>query len=493
MRQTLPVLAGVLMVIMLVTIGGRTQAERRAMTSLAAPPSHAKNVLLIVWDTVRTGNLSLYGYNRPTTPNLERLSRRGVRFDMAFSTSSWTLPAHASLFTGRWPHEVGVDWKSPVRDDVPTLAEYLAAQGFDTAGFVANLDYCNRETGLARGFAHYEDFPLDAYDIFNRYTAFGSRIDVSDSACLLSGLLKRLTGRFYDVVPRSKEHVKNAPAVDRAFLAWLSGRQGRQRPFFAFLNFNDAHTPYEVPDRSVPGFGLRPTSAWDRLTLNRWNTIDKATFSYHDVRLAIDLYDDCIAYLDRRLDLLLQALQERGVLEDTLVIVASDHGEHLGDHILFFHGCSLYRQLVQVPLVIVNPGKVPAGRVISEPVGLRDIPATVVDLLDLGHDTPFPGRSLARFWSSDAGKAAAPLVDPLLMETGKPMLLTNQGREPVAKGPMSALVSGGMHYIRSGDGFEELYVLRTDPEERINLAGSPMAREILEGFRNRLATMLARR
>jgi len=386
-------------------------------------------------------------------------------------------------------HELGVDWKSPLRDDVPTLAVYLATQGYDTAGFVANLDYCNRQTGLARGFAHYEDYPIELYDVFTRYVAFGSRTDVLDAACVLGALIKRMTGRWYDLVPRSKEHVKNAETVDRAFLAWLSRRTGRRRPFFAFLNYNDAHTPYEVPDRSIPAFGLRPASSWDRLTLYRWNTLNKATFSYHDVRMAADVYDDCIAYLDRRLEILLQELKGRDVLDDTLVIVASDHGEHLGDHVLFFHGCSLYRQLVQVPLVIVDPRGGPAGRVVSEPVSLRDVPATVVDLLGVGRDAPFPGRSLARFWGPDHG-ADGPPAEPLLMETGKPILLTNEGREPAAKGPMKSIVAGGMHYIRTGDGLEELYALRSDPEELLNLAGSPMAREVLEGFRNRLAALL---
>ena len=132
---------------------------------------------------------------------------------------------------------------------------------------------------------------------------------------------------------------------------------------------------------------------------------------------------------------------------------------------LFFHGCSLYRQLVQVPLVIVDPKGVPAGRVVAEPVSLCEVPATVVDLLGLGRDAPFPGRSLARFWGPDQ-KADGPLPEPLLMETNKPMLLANQGREPAAKGPMQSLVARGMHYIRSADGLEELYALRSDPEER---------------------------
>ena len=137
--------------------------------------------------------------------------------------------------------------------------------------------------------------------------------------------------------------------------------------------------------------------------------------------MATDVYDDCISYLDRRLGILLEELSRRGVLDDTLVIVTSDHGEHLGDHLLFFHGCSLYRQLVQVPLVIVDPKGVPADRVVAEPVSLRDVPATVVDLLGLGRDAPFPGRSLARFWRRP-DQAVAPPAEPLLMETGKPLL-----------------------------------------------------------------------
>jgi arylsulfatase A-like enzyme len=491
-RRTVPLLAWALLTIMVVTIGGRAWSEHRAATALPAAPAGARNMLMIVWDTVRAGNLSAYGYGRRTTPNLERLAGRGVRFDPAFSTSSWTLPAHASLFTGQWPHELGVDWNSPLRDDVPTLAGYLAARGYDTAGFAANLDYCTRESGLARGFAHYEDFPVELYEVFARYVALGNRLEISDWAGVLGRILEKCTGRSFErLIPRSREHAKNAAAVDGAFLGWLSRRQGRHRPFFAFLNYNDAHTPYEVPDRSIPAFGLRPTSARDRLVLFGWNAADKAKLEYHDVRMAIDVYDDSIAYLDHRLGILLQELGRRGVLDDTLVIVTADHGEHLGDHLLFFHGCSLYRQLVQVPLVIVDPKGVPANRVVAEPVSLRDVPATVVDLLSLGRDAPFPGRSLARFWDPHP-KGDRPLSEPLLMETGKLLVLTNQGREPAAKGPMKSLVAGGMHYIRSADGLEELYALRSDPEEQLNTAGSPMARGILQGFRDHLAAMLRR-
>ena len=454
-------------------------------------PAGARNVLLIVWDTVRASNLSLYGYGRPTTPNLKDLAARGVRFDLAFSTSSWTLPSHAGMFTGRWPHELGVGWKSPLRDDVPTLAEYLSSHGYDTAGFAANLDYCSRETGLGRGMMHYEDFPIDIYDVFSRYVALGHRIEVSSWAFLMDGLVERCFGHWYDMVPRSREHVKNAAAVDRAFLGWLGRRHEQGRPFFAFLNYNDAHSPYEVPDRSTPGFGLRPASSLDRQALVLWNSLDKARLSYHDVRMAADVYDDCIAHLDRRLGALLQELSRRGVLDNTLVIVTSDHGEHLGDHLLFFHGCSLYRQLVQVPLVIVDNKATPSARVIAEPVSLCDLPATIVDLLGLGRDAPFPGRSLTRLWHRP-DRAVSPPAEPLLMETGKPELFANQGREPAAKGPMKSIVARGMHYIRTADGLEELYELSTDPEEKVNMAGLPAAQIILERFRNTLGLMKKR-
>src|SRR5262249_56980632 len=129
---------------------------------------------------------------------------------------------------------------------------------------------------------------------------------------------------------------------------------------------------------------------------------------------------------------------------------------------------------------------------VSEPVSLGEVPARVVDLLGLGRGAPFPGRSLARFWSPDR-PPARPLTEPLLMETGKPMLLTNQGREPAARGPMKAMVAGGMHYIRAGDGSEELYSLGADPEGRFNLAGASPTREILRRFRDRLAAILRKR
>jgi arylsulfatase A-like enzyme len=491
-RITAPLLAGVVLALALATSGVRVWSERRAVAALPPPPPAARNVLLIVWDTVRAQNLSLYGYSRPTTPNLERLAARGVRFRHAFATSPWTLPSHASLFTGRWPHELSAGWKTPLDDTHPTLAGRLGSLGYDTGGFVANLDFCSREAGLARGFVHYEDYPLGAWEVLTRYVGLSRWADPLSLAVVVEKLAWGGRGAARPRLPTSKEHAKGAVDVDRSFLNWLTWQRTRGRPFFAFLNYNDAHTPYEVPDDSPRGFGLRPASTHDRLVLNQWNLLDKMKLPYRDVLMANDLYDDSIAHLDRRLGALLDELGRRGVLDDTVVVVTSDHGEHLGDHLLFFHGCSLYRQVIEVPLVIVGAKGVPRGLLVDEPVSLRDLPATVLDLLGLGRGAAFPGRSLARFWNRSDGEDL-PTFEPLLMETDPPTLLTNQGREPAVKGPMKAMIAGGMHYIRLGDGTEELYALNPDPEELMNVAGVKDADEVLQGFRGALRSMLRQR
>jgi hypothetical protein len=127
----------------------------------ALPPPGSPNVLLIVLDTVRADHLSVYGYGRSTTPNLEILARGGVRFNRARAAAPWTLASHATMFTGLWPHELGSRWMHPMRGDVPTLAEHLGSSGYATAGFVGNTFYCAYDSGLDRGFTHYRDYPVN--------------------------------------------------------------------------------------------------------------------------------------------------------------------------------------------------------------------------------------------------------------------------------------------------------------------------------------------
>ena len=142
-------------------------------SSRPLPPPGSPNIVLIVLDTVAAGHLSLYGYERDTTPNLVKLAERAIRFDSAQAAAPWTLPSHATMFTGRWTHELSFGWSTPLDDTWPTLAEYLGTRGYATAGFVANNNLCARDSGLARGFTVYQDFSFPGLTAFTMSALVG--------------------------------------------------------------------------------------------------------------------------------------------------------------------------------------------------------------------------------------------------------------------------------------------------------------------------------
>jgi len=177
------------------------------------------------------------------------------------------------------------------------------------------------------------------------------------------------------------------------------------------------------------------------------------------------------------------------VLDQTVVIVTADHGEGLGEHNLFDHGESLYRTEVRVPLLVVSPLGGRSQKVVKDWVSLRDIPATVADLVSPATASPFPGRPLTRFWrETPAALAASAAGDAVLSELSAPNPSDpNQGRSPAHRGPLISLAAGGHVYIRNqGDGSEELFNEDEDPHELLNRARVDGMLPVLEGFRNRL-------
>ena len=158
--------------------------RRRSEDPRLGQTDRAPNILLIVLDTVRADHLRIYGYDRDTTPNLARLASRGVRFDRAHSAASWTLPSHATMLTGRWPHELSVGRLGWLDATYPTLAEFLRDRGYSTGGFVANQFFCGHESGLSRGFDTYRDFPVTPAEVFR--------------ASSLGWFLRERTGRLRD-------------------------------------------------------------------------------------------------------------------------------------------------------------------------------------------------------------------------------------------------------------------------------------------------------
>jgi arylsulfatase A-like enzyme len=478
-------------------------AEERALASLEPPPPGAPNILLIVLDTVRAQNLSLYGYSRETTPKLNRWAEGAVRFERALATAPSTDMSHASMFTGRLPRELygGTDRPRATPDDrIPTLAEVLSANGYATAGFVGNADFCSYETGLNRGFAHYEDFPVSPAELI-----YSSAIATKLAN---SRWLRRQLG-YGDILGRKK-----AAAVNQAFLRWLARHEPR-RPFFAFLNYYDAHRPYLPPSPFNAKF-RRGSAAEPFSAPGPRGSQGPAP---ERIRLAMAGYDGAVAYLDHEIGKLLDTLRDTGVLRNTIVILTSDHGEQFGEHRLTQHANSLYRQALHVPLVISFPGRVPGGKRVRDPVSLREIPATVTDLAQLESDG-LGGASLARFWKEgdrshgdgspvegwNLGGSHDDRLDDDHSHDGPPARrdpsdwsgsrghqdhviseLIVDSADPLAKGHRESLVMEGYHYIRSGNAREELYDFEGDPAEVRNLAGSPTAQPVLKRLRRVMA------
>jgi arylsulfatase A-like enzyme len=265
--------------------------------------------------------------------------------------------------------------------------------------------------------------------------------------------------------------------VNQGLLEWLEGRDPG-RPFFAFVNYFDAHHPYiPITEASSPFGGRAPSDPW----------IDyQKTYQPDEIDALRDAYDQCILDLDAEVGRLIGRLQERGHLENTVVIVTSDHGEHFGEHGLMGHACSLYTPLLHVPLIILYPSRVPAGEVFTQPVSLRDLPATIVDLVGLMHQDALPGHSLTGLWQAE--RHARKSWDPQAFSELYPsnMRSMNHARAPVFRGPMKSLVWRDYHYIRNGDGIEELYHLAADPHEENNLAASAGGKAVIERLRHSL-------
>lgn len=411
--------------------------QQSRLAALPAPVRASPNVLLIVLDTMRRDRMGIHGYWRDTTPNLDRWAKRGVAYENALANSSWTLPSHASMFTGRWCHEHGAAFLDPLDDKYPTLAEALAEEGYETAGFVANLWYCGRASGLARGFLAYND-RFRFHELLET-DSLVSRMFLNSQ--ILSPPAERITNDF---------------------LEWHENRDP-DRPYFAFLNYFDPHSPYHVQDESWDVFTELPEE--ERLRIRGQWILEHPRFTPDDpveAQLAVDTYDAAVRYMDFHVGRLLDALERRGDLRNTLVIVTSDHGEHFGERGLYLHGTSLYRPAIDVPLIVLPPEGRGRPERPAECVGLQDLPRTVLEFLGSGRAERFPGRSLLDLWDDDGGrKPLAPR--PVISQLGKSVRL--EGRLNT-QGDVFSVVAGGLQYIcYAASNFEEVFDF---PNDRLN-------------------------
>jgi len=407
---------------------GESYRERRMLASLG-PSAGGPNVLLVVMDTQRAENMSLYGYARPTTPSLERMAADAVVFEHAIASASWTLPSHATMMTGRYNVELQTGWTDALDDRFDTLAEALREQGYRTAGFVANTTFCNDLYGLDQGFARYRDESI---------TPGGAVRSTWIGRNFVQWIRRRLGD--HSVLDR-----RRAERINAELFGWLD-QSADDRPFFAFLNYFDSHGPYRAPEPLGLSYAARESRYWLRS--------DKSSeYSPEELQQLRDNYDGATTYVDHAFGALVSELERRGLLENTIVIVVGDHGEEFGEHGRLGHGANLYLPTLWVPLLIRFPSGAPRGLRVAAPVSPRDIPATVLELATGGRAPGrFPGTSLSRFWREGA---EPPAPDTILAE-----LEADQ-----------ALVIDRYHFIRRANGKVELYDHRADPRESVDLAG----------------------
>ncbi|MFQ5877197.1 MAG: sulfatase [Acidobacteriota bacterium] len=408
------------------------------------PDPRRPDLVLIVVDTLRADHLGAYGYDRPTSPNIDALAGRGLLFEEAWSAAPWTLPSVMSILTGRYPsrHRVendGLKLGAAIR----TLAEVMTAAGYETAAFVAHI-YVSRAFGFARGFGTFKDFGLSRP---------GYRLEAG-------------------MEPTAGE-------VTRAALDWLGGIG--PAPIFLFVHYFDPHWPYDPPRSYAAMFPSEYGGPLDATYDSISKFQDPLVALPEDYRrFLIDRYDGEIRYVDEQIGRLLDGLIEAGRGERTWVIVTADHGEEFKEHGSMGHGRHLYQESIRVPLVIGRPLPPPAGSRpgaagasaaigaarVTEPAAGVDLFPTVLDLAGVaGRPQGLQGRSLAGR-AAMGGEGTDPgggPPRPIVSET----IRLNAYRKAVRLGPLKLI-----RFM--DDNREELYDLREDPGERRDLsAGRP--------------------
>jgi len=418
--------------LLLVAMGCQAEPQRSQLPNLA----------LVVLDTVRVDHLSAYGYGRPTSPVLQALASEGTRFERAWSTSSWTLPAHASMFTGLAPYAHGADQSSQkLQGQSALLASLLEAQGYQAAGF-CNNPWIADKTGLSQGFSEYQE------------------------------LWRK------KVRPKTVLRHPTAVALER----WLEGGWDQARPFFVFVNLMEAHGPYEPDDESLASVlggesqlgGLREAyQSVGKMGLVRSHYLGRQALSSKVVGAARDLYDGEVRQADAALGEVLQALDNAADPGATTLLVVSDHGENFGEHGHMGHAFCVYDSLLRVAMVGRGPG-FEAGRVDDGVAQLLDVFPTMLSAAGIAAPEG-PGRDLRQAQPQQRGLHAS-YAYPRQVLSSFPKAYRQDPSLASHKRSFQVGLDGRYKLIRSSDGQEEIYDLHQDPTELTPLDTLPAAR-----------------
>jgi arylsulfatase A-like enzyme len=372
------------------------------------------NVLLISIDTLRTDRLSAYGYGRPTSPEIDRLLRRGAWFTDARTVEPLTSPASCSLLTSRFPHEHGSTRNGlRLRPGLESLPKLLEQRGYNTAAFVGNWTLRNSLSGLAE---HFDDY----HEVFTRRRWFGMFNEEATGEDLTA-----------ETVQWIEEHREESP----------------DRPYFAWVHYVEPHAPY----RFWEGFA-------ETLRIDFERGVPKS-----------DRYDTEVAYTDREVGRLLRALGgDDGLPDDTLVLFVADHGESLGQHGYWGHGRHLYENSLRIPMSLAWPGRVPAGKV-EEPALIIDLAPTVLGLLGLPEPEEFRGFDWSRVFR---GEAEAPIREGYFEAHKGAVQFDHTSEAARADGLLEVGRVAGTRkeILEVGSGRVRIYDFQADPGEVRNLA-----------------------
>ncbi len=335
--------------------GPAGQVEERGQTGRE---SRRPNIILIVIDAARADHFSCYGYRRKTTPYIDQIAGEGVLYKNAISPAGWTLPAHASIFTGAYPSRHGAHSESLfLPDELPTLSEVLDRHGYTTCAICRN-EWVTDATGLSRGFKEF-------YNL--RYSK-----------------LKTAVKRLPELI-KLKCLDTGGYLTNKAVINWIK-RYDFKSPFFLFIHAPGPHFPYLIPapynSMFLPeGISYRQAKKVNQDSKKFYAGVVR--MDENDFRISKSLYDGALAYQDSLIWEIYEFLKKNNILDNTVFIITSDHGESLGDHNHLGHYYILYETLIKVPLIVRYPGIFKPGSVVEQQVQTLDIFPTILKILDI--------------------------------------------------------------------------------------------------------------
>lgn len=435
------------------------------------------NILLVVWDTVRSDHLSLYGYELETTPFVDEWAENARVYENAVSAAGSTVPSHASIFTGLLPSEHGANNDHKFLDDqFATLAECLSKGGYDTYAWAAN-PHISAVHNFDQGFDRVEH-PWDERWIARAQKLLRRKLDPTDSSSELPERIREGSGRSWDV--------KASGNLAREALGrWLERpkRAAGEKPWFAFINYMEAHRPF-IPSRRLRRALMTPEQVAASYTVDRgWESLWSFNFGLHEyseeeLEVMERTYDATLLELDGLFQELLDDLEARGELDNTVIVLTADHGEHLGEHHLLDHQYSLYEGLLRVPLVVHYPRLFEPGRD-PQPVSTPDIFPTLLELAD----QPLPSGGSSRSRSLLQGGSGSLRVAEMLATAGSP-LATVRGLHPEFDSTpwersLRAIYRGDEKLIWASDGRHETFDVSAGGESKLDASAEDVRDQLL--------------